>query len=99
MKQECIKSNISHKSSNLLIYHQNISGISNRTDELLSEWEFQSPHVRVRCLTEHHLTKAEIIRTSFNCYNLGGYFCRKLKKNMVVQVYLFSKIFNMHLLT
>jgi hypothetical protein len=75
MKHDCLKSNIPNKYSNLLIYHRNNRGISNKIDELLIQWESQFPHVL--CLTEHHVTKAEITRISINFYNLGAYFCRK----------------------
>jgi hypothetical protein len=85
MKQDRMKRNIPKKSSNLLIYHQNIRGINNKTDELLSQWESKFPHVL--CLTEHLVTKAEITRISINSYNLGAYFCRKSRKDGGVSIF------------
>jgi hypothetical protein len=84
-KQAYIKSHPFKKSLNLQIYHQNIRGIYNKTDELLSQWDSQTPHVL--CFTEHDLTKAEIIRTSINHYNLGAYFCRKFRKSGGVSIF------------
>jgi exonuclease III len=63
----------------LSIYHQNIRGINNKIEELLTQWESNLPHVL--CFTEQHLTKPEIARTVIKCYNLGTYFCHKFKKN------------------
>jgi hypothetical protein len=37
----------------LRLYHQNIRGISNKTDELTTQWTTQFPHLL--CFTEHHL--------------------------------------------
>jgi hypothetical protein len=66
-------SNDSDKFLDLRIYHQNIRGLRNKTDELLSQWDSQTPHVF--CLT------AEISRTSINNYYLGSHYCRKTMKN------------------
>jgi hypothetical protein len=76
-KQVCPTSNYSNKFSNLQIYHQNIRGIHNKLDELFSQWESNIP--QIFCFMEHHLSSVEIIRTSINQYNLGAYFCRKIR--------------------
>jgi exonuclease III len=79
--QDCIKRKVSKKFSSLAIYHQNIRGINNKTEELLSQWEFNLPHVL--CFTEHHLTKLEITCIIIKFYNLEAYFCHKSKNGGV----------------
>jgi len=39
--------------TDLTIFHQNIRGLYNKTDELVNSWTTVSPHIL--CLTEHHL--------------------------------------------
>jgi hypothetical protein len=51
-KPKNLKSIVTNTFSDLRIYHQNIRGLSNKTDELLSQWVSKSPHIL--CLTEHH---------------------------------------------
>jgi hypothetical protein len=77
--QDCKKRNVSKKFSSLVIYHQNIGGINNKTEELLSQWKLNLLHVL--CFTEHHLTKLEITCIAIKFYNLGAHFCHKSKKN------------------
>jgi hypothetical protein len=77
--QYYMKRNAFKKSSSLLIFHQNIRGINNKIEELLSQWESRLPHVFY--FTEHPLTKPEISRTVIKFYNLGAYFCSKSRKN------------------
>jgi hypothetical protein len=81
-KPKNLKSTVTNKFSDLRIYHHNIRGL---TDELLSQWVSQSPHIF--CLTEHHLNKAEITRTSINNYNLGAHYCTKSMKNGGVGIF------------
>jgi hypothetical protein len=66
--QECIKGNASKNFSSLLIYHQHIRGINNKTEELFSQWESKLPHVF--CFTEHHLTNPEFTCTVIKFFNL-----------------------------
>jgi site-specific recombinase XerD len=51
---DCTKRNASKKLSGLSIYHQNIRGVNNKTEELLTHWESNLLHVL--CFTEHHLS-------------------------------------------
>jgi hypothetical protein len=50
----------------------------------------QFPHVL--CLTEHHVTKAEITLISIDFYNLGAYFCRKFGKNGGVSIFVHQNL-------
>jgi hypothetical protein len=89
-KPKNLKSNVTNKLSDLRIYHQNIRGLSNKTDELLSQWVSQSPHNF--CLKEHHLKKAEITRTSINNYNPGAHWYRKCMKNGGIGIFVHKSL-------
>jgi exonuclease III len=84
----------SKKLSGLSIYHQNIRGINNKIEELLTQWKTNQPHVL--CFTEYHLTEPEITCTLIKSYNLGTYYCHKFKKNSGVSSSI--KIYNSHTL-
>jgi hypothetical protein len=79
------KRNASKKLSGLSICHQNIRGLNNKIEELLTQWETNQPHVL--CFTEHHLTKPEITCTVIKSYNLGTSYCHKFKKNCGVSIF------------
>lgn len=83
--------------NNLIIYHQNIRGIINKTDELLLSFTSVLPHVI--CLSEHHLKDFEINTISLNQYILASEYCRKNFKQGGVCIFIqksvqFSKINN-----
>jgi exonuclease III len=59
-----------------LVHHQNIRGLRHKLDELLISLSPNLPHVI--CITEHHLTNAELDGVFAPQYALGGNFCRKL---------------------
>jgi len=42
-------SNNDYKNSSLTMYHQNIRGINNETDELVNQWGFKSHHLILPC--------------------------------------------------
>ena len=56
------------------LYHQNIWGISKKTDELLISLSYNKP--QIICLTEHHLKAEEINNVNLDRYILGTSFCR-----------------------
>ena len=64
-----------NQANNLKIYHQNIRGLFNKTDEFLIALSSHSPHVI--CLTEHHLRIDEIHSIYLDQYTVGAHFCRK----------------------
>jgi hypothetical protein len=57
-----------------MIYHQNITGINNKIDELLLSFT-ELPHVI--CLSEHHLKEFEITIISLDQYTLASKYYRK----------------------
>jgi exonuclease III len=61
------------------IYHQNIQGLTGKTNELMLSLLTEAPHFI--CLTEHHLKNYEIDATPISKYKLGAKYCRKKLKN------------------
>jgi exonuclease III len=70
----------------LSIFHQNIRGILNKTDELVTSWSTEAPHIL--CLSEHHLHKHEINNTQIQYYNLGASYCRTKRKGGGVGIFI-----------
>jgi hypothetical protein len=69
------------------VYHQNIRGLSTKTDELsVSINNIHSPHIL--CLTEHHMKTPEILQVNLENYTLGASYCRE---NMAKGVSIFVK--------
>jgi exonuclease III len=78
-----------HDSNNkpkLSIFHQNIRGLFNKTEELLTSWSTEAPHIL--CLSEHHLHNHEINNTVIQYYNLGASYCRKTRKGGGVGIFI-----------
>jgi exonuclease III len=73
-----------------MIFHQNIRGISHKTDELIISLLPDTPHVL--CLTEHHLQNEEIGTVHLDRYTLGAKFCRKTYKEGGVCIYVINDI-------
>jgi hypothetical protein len=66
----------------LLIFHQNIRGLRNKTNETLCHFFSESPHFL--CFTEHHLAVSEIQTVHIDGYTIGAYYCRnQLRKGGV----------------
>jgi len=83
-------SNNDYKNSSLTIYHQNIRGINNKTDELVNQWGFKIPHLILPYWT---LSKQHWIKLcKFGSYNLGGYFYRKSWKNGCVSIFVHESL-------
>jgi hypothetical protein len=61
---------------NLTIYHQNIRGIINKTEELFLS--FTSELLHIICLSEHHLKVYEINMVSLNQYILASQYSIKI---------------------
>ena len=73
-------------SSKFIIYHQNIQGISKKTDEFLISLCYNRP--QIVCLTEHHLKAEEINNINLDSYKLRTSFCRKKQKYGGACIYL-----------
>ena len=79
-----------NQTNNLKICHQNIRGLSTKTEEFLITLSSHSPHVI--CLTEHHLQIDEIHSTYLDQYTIGAHFCRKTHKQGGVAIYVVKDI-------
>jgi len=67
------------------VYHQNVTGVLNKSEELIS---FLSPDFpQVLCLSEHHLKHTEIDFIYMDQYKLGGKLCRESLKNGGVSIF------------
>jgi exonuclease III len=75
----------SNKANPFKIFHQNISGLKYKTNELFCSFGSDYPHVL--CLTEHHMREHEIDTISIDHYNVCAKFCRKHKKNCGVSIF------------
>ena len=80
-----------HKSTNFIMYHQNMRGLKHKIDELLISLPCINP--QVLCVTEHRLRPDEIINIHLGQYTLGTYFCRRIYKHGGV-LYLFLRTYN-----
>ena len=73
----------------LMIFHQNITGLCNKTEELLNSWENEIPHIL--CFTEHHLGMKYIVHV-LNIITLGLITVGRVI-NMVEFAYLCMKLY------
>ena len=73
-----------------MIFHQNIRGISHKTDDLIISLLPDTPHVL--CLTEHHLRNEEIGNVHLDRYTLGVKFCRQTYKQGGVCIFVTNDI-------
>ena len=63
--------------NSIIIYHQNIRSITNKSDELRINVQMNYNRPCIICLTEHHLKGSEIIKFSLGGYKLPSSFCRR----------------------
>jgi hypothetical protein len=73
------------KANNFRIFHQNIWGISHKTDKFVISLLHNAPNVL--CLTEHHLRTEEIVNVNLGQYTLGAQFCRQTYKQGGVSMF------------
>ena len=74
----------------LIIFHQYIRSINNKTDEILNTIESNPPHVL--CFTEYHLKTYQLDNIFFHIYQLSAKFCRKSYKNHGVCIYIHESL-------
>jgi len=67
------------------VFHQNVRGLVNKSEELIS---FLSPNFpQVLCLTEHHLKHTATDIIYMDQYKLGTKFCRESIKNGGISIF------------
>jgi hypothetical protein len=59
------------------IFHQNIRGLRNKSDELLHSFEIDATSPHVLCLSEHRMVEQDLLHLSVNDYQLESSFCRR----------------------
>jgi hypothetical protein len=67
-----------HTENTFTVFHQNICGLLNKTEELLNSLTRNSP--QIICITEHHLIDEELERITLHPCTLGAKFCRRTHK-------------------
>jgi hypothetical protein len=75
------------RNKSLKIFHQNIRGLWNKSNELYCHLHHDLPHIL--CLSEHHLSESELQLIHLTNYSLGANYCRKtlLKGGVSIFVY------------
>jgi hypothetical protein len=83
-----------HLKRDLMILHQNIRGLNNKSDEMAMTIATNPPHVL--CFIEHHLKTYQLHNILFQNYKLGAKFCRNIYKNggVCVYIYIFMNLVN-----
>jgi hypothetical protein len=74
----------------LNIYHQNICGLKEKTDELINSLYPLIPHLL--CISEHHRVYSDLCHTCINHYNLGAQYCRKTLRQGGVCIFVHDSI-------
>ena len=100
--QEFVKDDINTDLSNSIhIFHQNIRGLRNKADELLSYFEIDGISPHILCLSEHHMDEQDLLHLALPGYVLGSCFCRQNLEKGGVCIFIcknlrFSKINTLH---
>jgi len=79
-----------HSLTNFKIVHQNVRGITHKTEELLISLSQVNP--QVLCLIEHHLRHEEISIINLGQHTLGAYYCRRNFKQGGVSIFILNNI-------
>jgi len=85
----------SNKTKSFTVYHQNVRGLLNKSEELIRLLSPDFP--QVLCLSEHRLKHTEIDFMYTDQYKLGGNLCRESLK-MVELVFLCMIPFSVQIL-
>jgi hypothetical protein len=91
-KQSGSVSKSHHLKRDLMILHQNIRGLNNKTDEMAITIATNPPHVL--CFTERYLKTYQLDNILFQNYKIGAKFCRNIYKNGGVCIYIFTYLVN-----
>jgi len=89
-KQHVTNKRKTKKSGNLQLYHQNIRGLHNKTEELTTQWTKHFPHLL--CFTEHHLKETEINNIHIENYTLGASYCRHSRTHGGVGIFVHNSL-------
>ena len=84
------QNNPNNTCNSLMIFHQNIRGLSHKSDELLQS--ILSSNSQVLCFSEHHMSLDEINSFHLNQYILGSQFCRQNFKHGGVSIFISTNL-------
>ena len=73
-----------------MIFHQNIRGLKDKTEEIINNIATNPPHVL--CFTEHHLESYQLDSVPLLNYRLVANFCRTSYRNGVVCIYVHESL-------
>ncbi len=79
-----------YSSSHFKVLHQNVRGLTKKTEELLISLSNLEP--QVLCLAQHHLKSEEIININLSQYTLGAHYCRRTFKQGGVSIFILKGI-------
>jgi len=77
--------NVQDTGTSFMVFHQNIRGLLNKSEELICSLSPDFP--QVLCLTEHHLKHFEIDFIYMNQYKHDAKFCRESHKSGGVSIF------------
>jgi len=72
----------------LKIFHQNIRGLRNKSNELYCHLHHDLPHTP--CLSENHLSASELQLIHLTNYSMGAKYCRKTFLNGGVSIFVYA---------
>jgi hypothetical protein len=76
--------------NSVTIFHQNICGLREKTDELTSSVFPNFPHILH--FSEHHLKKFELDQINVDGYRLGAAYCRQVVKWSAVCIFVHKNL-------
>jgi hypothetical protein len=77
-----------HTNDNLVLFHQNIRGLSGKIDELNCSIISKSINPHLICLSEHYMTDVKISYSHFPNYVLGTSYACKTNQGGGVCIYM-----------
>jgi exonuclease III len=80
----------SHKKNPLAVYHQNICGLGNKINELITFLHPNFPDIL--CLTEHQLKQAQLELPHLEGYHLGFGSCRQNLRKGEVSIFVYGDL-------
>ena len=78
------------RNKSLKIFHQNIRGFGNKSNELYCHLHHDLPHIL--CLSEQHLSESELQLIHLTNYSLGVNYCRKTFLRGGVTIFVHRKL-------
>ena len=76
--------------NSLTIFHQNICGLREKTDELTRSMLPNCLHIL--CFSEHHLKEFELDQINVDGYRLGARYCRQVVKRGGVCIFVYKTL-------